>query len=733
MFTVIFAEKENIKLFRDNKVFFEPLYDKDRVAFCEWNPDAGSFDTMAPGLYSLIDRHNDWRALVLCNSGMGQQNPYDFVGYNESYSHFKSVDWNFYKTRRRQRLFAYECASRNPLVKLTTALCGIPRFKHRLSDEELTDLLTDKVEAYEYMLKEQLKALNCHETAFGLGKYKRNELKRFVSEENADVLLSAIDASDVDAVLKMVPASLILDFIKFLGNDPLYYDPEYTDRLIETTKKQKILETISEQFRVRDKLPSDVFCLSQRTLDLTHGTSDVESRQSFSYAEFENYNLYNEKLKLLLFDILPKDDARYKFDQIKYLCFTLVLASNDVPTGVLSSRGVYSANVEFKTDFLAELYSKYIGKLRATKIAINDLTLRLTSESTTSGETFTPKDLFRADVTIPIEHTSNQEIAFADSRDIGLTSPSHEQEIRGWEKQYHNCEKKLIRYLREPRRAVKNAVFDKFRKNNRIDDDRTLHFSDEQKEDLEFHIAELEQQMVEMDKLHLYDTEKFFEQIQESEKEVKRGIYQRISTGKALLVGAVAFMAYLIGFLPLLFSNRNTGISFNASLILTGAFMGTFMALGYIYLYILRQKSVNLVKRFNQVIGDLYNQINYSLSQFSHYISNACNCMRSFSALKRRESTVATLKKILQYHDTQLSKEIENVNRLFSKYVDFNDERKTDCTPYDYNYTVMADYVYDMPSADSCGRVEYLQCDNWIDIPIDCFKSVMLTKEEFHD
>lgn len=125
MFTVIFAEKETIKLFEETKMFFGPLYNSEQVAFCEWDKDADDFDAMVPNLYDLIEYQSEWRALILYNDGFEKLNPFDFTDYSESFYSKKDRSWDYFKNRRVQRIAAYEKAVSNPLVKLTTALSGM--------------------------------------------------------------------------------------------------------------------------------------------------------------------------------------------------------------------------------------------------------------------------------------------------------------------------------------------------------------------------------------------------------------------------------------------------------------------------------------------------------------------------------------------------------------------------------------------------------------------------------
>ena len=83
MFTVIIAEKETIKLFEETKMFFGPLFDSEKVALCEWDKQAESFDRMLGDIYKIIEYRKEWRAVILNSENIYDRNPFDFTGYSD--------------------------------------------------------------------------------------------------------------------------------------------------------------------------------------------------------------------------------------------------------------------------------------------------------------------------------------------------------------------------------------------------------------------------------------------------------------------------------------------------------------------------------------------------------------------------------------------------------------------------------------------------------------------------
>ena len=81
----------------------------------------------------------------------------------------------------------------------------------------------------------------------------------------------------------------------------------------------------------------------------------------------------------------------------------------------------------------------------------------------------------------------------------------------------------------------------------------------------------------------------------------------------------------------------------------------------------------------------------------------------------------------------KISEQIQNTHEMFSKYVDFNKIYIKECEPYEFDFTMLRDYEYEMPSVHSKKKIEYLQQGNEIIIPIDYVESVELTREELYD
>lgn len=738
MFTVIFADKETIKLFEETKMFFGPLLDSEKVAFCEWHKYEQTLDLMVPQLYELIDFKSEWRAVILYDEDRNKLNPFDYTQYKEPLFTDGCKDCDDYEARRAGRFSSYEKAAVNPLVRLTTALCGLPKFNSVITENaEFEAVASGRINIFEFMLKRLLDAMNTGEVTRRIERFQRNMLSRFVRDDEADTLIELVKNKDASGIIRLIPGAQIVAFMQLIGDDPVYCDPEYTESLIENTEKARLLNAVAADFSIKDKLPSQIICLAPRTFDFENTQQDEKwkEKDENKASRFAQYNLYHEKLKFLLFDVLPKDHKQYKFDRIRLMCLLLVLANNVFPDGVVSPEKVYRIQIEFDNGMISKLCEKYISKLKSTQLHLKEIGLDLDQKSETAVDDKTAQKLFESDILIPVEikDPSMPAELYAKYKDIGLATDIPKDERGYWSQQYRTITKKFVRFLREPRRAVKAAVSDGLHKNNRIDDDRALVLSETQAEDVRLHLLEEEQKMVGTVTSHIFDTKSFNEQLQQADKEIKQEISKRMTRKKTMYVFLFSTIAYLLGFMPLIFSNLNTVKSVSVSLLVTVMTTAVFLLIGFIFLFVLRRRLIKRFKHFNSVMSGICKTIMDGLLQFSKYLSSACNVMRDFSVLKKRDSAVSRTRRILSYHDLKINEQIAAVSEMFSQYIDFKKITVRECDPYDFDFTVMRDYEYTMPSILSVKRIEYLQPGNEIVIPVDYVDSVKLTREEFYD
>ena len=83
------------------------------------------------------------------------------------------------------------------------------------------------------------------------------------------------------------------------------------------------------------------------------------------YTQFQDWNLYFDKMRYLAVDVLPENHQNYTFDYIRFLYTVLLLASNTVPSDAVRSGRVYRLNCVSDEYELRRLLVSYDEKLKA--------------------------------------------------------------------------------------------------------------------------------------------------------------------------------------------------------------------------------------------------------------------------------------------------------------------------------------------------------------------------------
>jgi hypothetical protein len=165
-----------------------------------------------------------------------------------------------------------------------------------------------------------------------------------------------------------------------------------------------------------------------------------------------------------------------------------------------------------------------------------------------------------------------------------------------------------------------------------------------------------------------------------------------------------------------------------------GITLGIFTLIGFAYLLIQRHKLVNRFKHFNFVMSGILKEIETGVNSFSEYLSHACNVMREFSVLNYSESASAKQRNILDNHKRIIHEKIDEVTDLFAGYIDADEFCLTeDVEPFNFDFTVVKSYEYDVPYSGLNRDIDFLQEGNRVVIPIDYVETFILSREELYD
>lgn len=738
MYTVIIAERKFMDLCEELSVFLKPLLTPE-IVFCEWDRNGRNLEEMLPDLKKLTEFHREWRALIVNQDGLEKVNPFDYTGYRDAFTGPEPHgDMEKILQRRDARFASFEQATANPLTRLTTALTGIPSFNYLIEDDAaLESLLSGETDLRAYMLRSQLADLNLLETAVRLESFGKEQLLRFCAAEQVDELIDGVRTGDADKILSIVPVEDLPGFISQIGNsDVMHSDVDYNESLVENTVKNKILSAMAKDYKIKDTEPCEVLCFSPRTCDYHRylqrigGFVPDETR----YSRFAEYNLYHEKIRFMVYDLVAADSNLYATEQMKMVACLLAMAANEFPPNAMVPTRVYAVELDMDEDAVRQTFSDYLGRLKATSDMILDIRRDLDRSDAEPLDDHTSRKLFETDMRIPVEINAYKRTDFhVLNNQLGLSNDCPQEETAYWGSQYGKIEKKFNRFLREPRRAVRTAVAGPFRDVNRVSDERIFRLSEYQREDVEIKMLDEEWEMVQTNPPGLMNDDAYKKQMSDADGEVRKEIAKRMTKAKTLIFGGIAVAAYAAGFIPLFFGNLNNAKSFLFCLLLTLVSLAVFAGAGMGFLYLMRKRLKKRFDQFNSVISGILSQIEANLARVSSYLGHACNFMRGSSVIYSEESEADKKRRILAHHLNSVKEASDRATELFSKFMDCNDAVTSDAEPYLNDYTVMGVYDFPVPFNPAGRNVMFMQPGYVVTVPTDFVESIRISRVELYD
>ncbi len=655
--------------------FLAPFLGSDKFAFCKWNCNADTLDDAVPELKGLIHNKSEWRALVVLDQeiytdkNIKKLNPYNFVDSKNSLTELSCAE--DIAQFRSDWDERLKKAISNPLVKLGMWIAGAPSSEYPALPKEYETLpeYTDEL-YFEELRNRNLKALEV-------------ELDRLTALKGEFLAENFVMEGEL---------------------------PKKPSQFIALCERKFVNENIK--------------CKSAWSVDEEH-----------NYSRFFEDNLYSDKLRCLLSDVRYVNGKRVDSSYFNFLTLVLLLAHNNVPSSSIRQGRVYSLDININREKMSSNYYGYLDKLAVTLQKIGTLKKR---NHDIKNEPLTYKELeesFISDVSVPVRVSNefNTDMLMCEYNDIGLSRDCPSDEYDYWHNQYREIEKGFIRYLREPRRAVKTAVKGSFRDQSYVYDERSAALNEFQTEEVELRLLDEEENMVKTRTIQLFKTKEYTDQIDEADKHITKGIAKRMTKKKTIIAALVATLAYILGFIPMFFSMTKVDNSTLFSLLVFAICIGLFLITGFVFIFIMRKRLINRFKHFNYVMSGILSDIEEGLHSFSVFLSHSCNVMRQFSILNTTDKERIKKLNILKKHEYYIKHQMVRAQDIFSENIHLERKSVKDQTPYDYDFSQDVVYEYGIESVAVEGECEFLFTGNIVETPVDYIDSVTLRREELYD
>lgn len=522
--------------------------------------------------------------------------------------------------------------------------------------------------------------------------------------------------------------------------DAASWDLEFVEYQAQSQAKESLRRQISGDYVPPVSLPEEIICVAKRCCDRERHDIRVawDQKDELQYSRFYDYNLYFDKMRYLIFDILPKGHRNYTFDYIRFLYAMMVLASNEVPQGALRPNRVYVLDCQNDEAALQRFLGAYDAKLEVTRQKIGAKIRKLRAAEKPRLSDRDAEAIFCSGVTVPVNSVQDFDTStlFVRPDELGLSTDCPTSERRMWMAGYDGSRKALIKYLRIPRRALRRTVSE-LRRLEQVDLAIADGLNGYQLEDVEEYVLREELKMVELKLTDLYDVDRYDKDLSAQNKRVHTIIERRMTRRWTCILGGASLGLYLMGFLPMFLSNfrASSGTLYSLLFLLGGGALMAATAL--VALFGMRVPVRMGFSNYNGIMDGIVDEVEGSLTQYSRYLSHVCNIRRGRSVLNYRKDTADpdTMQiRILKKHEMDVVCAREEFHDVFAAFLPKGEVDTEGVKAYDYDFSRPRDMDYPMPYTEAQRtKIQFLQKGAEVDVPVDFIRSMTIRREELHD
>ncbi len=683
MFTVILADRETLETIREQHLFLDACVAAREIAYCPWDTRASNPALAVHALPGLIAGRQRWRAVIVCGEdSIHLQNPFDTVCYRDPQQQADEADADYFARRRAARFAAFDAAARQPLTRLGAYLCTQP------------------------IVSEGLNRTAQHASAMHSGQ------DGYDYENDAYSIVRASQAAVYD---------------------------EFAEYQAEALYRQQLWEQILEGVERNFELPQEILCISKRCY-----TDEKQALDSIwkphlesEYSEFSRYNLYFDKMRYLLYDIVPRNHQRYQLEELRYLYAMLTVACNELPQGALQPGRVFRLDCKNDDDQIAEMMSLYCAKLDASVEYLEGIIEQYRYEAKQPISDFEAarfQDRPQVTVQIPAKEFDTDTL-YIDNKTLGMTGDCPDVEKNKWTVGVRNSHMALARYLRLPVRALKKSAAD-MHQLAQYDVSMAARLNEFQAEDLERVVGNAELAMAAADIRRPDDYDTCIKRLEPVEKGIRTKNAHRSMRTPIVVLGVVLLVVTLLGFLPFFLANEAGAKTMAFSGIVTLVAVGV-VALSMVICLLFMQRAHRIGwGDYNGHINTIRGEVEHSMALFSKYLTDACCAIRGFAALnfyREHEEPRHSRSRLLRKHIADMLQLREEVVDVFGGYIrtlpaDEQPER------YDYDYQRPVTYSYPLPmTAGGSRQMEFIQKGVTVTVPCRIMKHILVQREELYD
>lgn len=734
MFTVIIAEKKHFEAIEHNSLYFKPFLDRspEEIVFCEWIPGGTTLYECVPDLISAVGRHKEWRAVILNeDSRTLSRNPYDVIDFHR-----------IHECEEKYRLInPYEAEDEDGIFAIPSS--------EEDSDEERV-VTPEQFEAWKDECNKNCDALldakkEIFREALSLPLQRLATCLCYVREEPGQSSRSHRMTDIEDYVSEQLNPTSFENYLEDLTHQ-LHLREEQLKNELRKECIEAMLPADAPARRLGSMgivLPTEVLCFAERTTETSFFDPQIywENHNVFEYSAFVIRNMYFDKMQFMVSDILPKTHLNYRYDRIRFLYNLLIVATNEIPTGVIAPRRLYCIESENNEKTLKNIASAYVQKLDNTIEVVDGQIEKIKKEIPGELTDDQAEKLFCAKVNVPVSFSSDfsEDDIYSNEKEFGyFTDDPHANEAITWHDQYSRSNDALEKLVKQPRRSLKKAV-DHMDGECEVDYNLIRALNSFQMDDVLEYTESAEDEMISSKIINIFDLSSFRKELETENKKVKNVIGKRMKKKTVLILSVICLALLFCSFLPFLLSNRGNAATFSTALVMSALALGVLLVVMIITVILLRLPLKKALRRYNGVASDIVEKVKDAMDRYSKYLSAICNIRRGYRVMNFSANNIDKYDRNIrtrQKHKIDIEKKRAIVIDAYGDFIDSDAEPDDTATkPYEFNFgDEKAEYRYDPPYLpEDCVTIEYLETGNKITLTSDFVTRISVRMEEIYD
>lgn len=438
----------------------------------------------------------------------------------------------------------------------------------------------------------------------------------------------------------------------------------------EDPKRVQMQEAMAEKYSFTDIRPAEILLVStKKKVENNEKTRIVESWKNhleMTSSSFWERNKYPNNCRFLYVDVTNTDNSMYQKELTEFWLSVLTLATNKIAASTLQAYRLYKLHVDVSNDELSKTINLHLNKMMSVYAFVKEQ-LKLRPDYSFDEE---EEIVHRQTIPVAIEKSEGKDL-YMNFGKVGLCRDCPEDENVFWSNQVRQKKENLDRYLKSPRRVIDKSA-------NRLKL-KTESFVGEHYELDKFQLADLKEFMGELElKImssgveNVVDKKKVNESIVKLDKKVKKEISFRLRKKTAIVGGLIILAIVFGGYIPYLIQSAKISASaVFAGLGLTLLVLALSACGGLISLLIQRKHIVSVMKKFNDLMRGVANNVRSYAAKFEEYFSDICTFMKAQSILDgihmRKENAMSNYS-LLNAHRQALQTAIERDGEWISSY-----------------------------------------------------------------